>query len=197
MRKVSILVALFLIGILCLTGVQAQVGLRVAPPQVYVRDVTLGEKLEVATLVIVNLGGGTQTYAISIDWPTSYREGYNPFPKEGYDQGWVTFDKDRITLGPGESGEVKVFLEIPDEKKYHAQNWETWVNIEGYGAVAVAAAVRMLISTAGEPPSTLDRMIMFIQEEAITIASIGAIIVCIIAGVYVFSKKFEIKIRRK
>lgn len=196
MRKVSILVALFLIGILCLTSVQAQVGLRVAPPVITLSDVTLGESHQVATLMIVNLGEGTQTYAISIDRPTCYREGYDSLPREGYEQGWVTFDKDLITLGPGESGEVKVFLEIPDETKYHAQNWETWISVEGHGAVAVAVAVRLLISTAGEPPSTLDIMIIFLQEEAITIASIGAVIVCVVAGAYVFKKKFTI-VRKK
>jgi len=197
-KRAGIWVVLLLIAILCLISVaQAQVGLRVAPPVITLRDVTLGENHSVATLAIVNVGEGTQTYAISIDHPVTYREGYDPFPEEGYNQGWVTFDKTSITLGPNEPGEVTVFLEIPNEKQYHAQNWETWINVEGSGGVGVAVAIRLLISTAGEPPTIFDRMIMFIQDEAAMLALIGVIIACIIAGIYVFRKKFTLTIGKK
>ncbi len=197
-KRAGIWVVLFSIAILCLISVaQAQVGLRVAPPVITLRDVSLGENHQVATLAIVNVGEGTHTYAISIDHPVTYREGYDPLPDEGYNQGWVTFDKTSITLGPNEPGEVKVFLEIPNEKQYHAQNWETWINVEGSGGVGVAVAVRLLISTAGEPPTIFDRMIMFIQDEAAMLALIGIITACIIAGIYVFRKKFTLTIGKK
>ena len=193
--KRAIWIVSLLIGILCLTSiVYGQAGLRVSPAEFTATNIPLGQKVEVTSLLIMNTGVSAQDYAISTDVPLRYREGYDVFPN----QSWVTFDKTRITLGPGEQEKVKVFLEIPDEKKYHAQKWETWINVEGAGEmIGVAAAVRMKMETAGEPPTILERMVMFIQEEAITIASIGAVLSCITAGIYVFKKKFEIKIKRK
>ena len=192
--RVAIMVAI--LGILFFVmPVSGKTGISVGPAEFRVDNVTPGQRITAGTLSVTNTGDNECTYLVSVFEPLSFREGYSSLP----DYSWVSFDKTEITIPPGESGYVNVFLEVPDKKEYLNKDWEVWINVGGVkgGMITTEVFVRMLISTKAEPASFFSHIMDFVRDKARIIAVVGVIALCIGISAYVIKKKITITIRRK
>lgn len=110
------------------------VGLRLSPPTFLLNEFPIGREIDFEkdygqVLKITNGNPQTITYHLAAMLPSRVNTkatGFFDLP----DSAWVHFDRDTITLTPQQTGQVRMYLKIPDEDRYRNQKYLWVVNVE-------------------------------------------------------------------
>ncbi len=112
-------------------------GLSVYPGGLLIQKITLGETYDLyeksgVALQIENKDGNPHTYVIGALKPsqvgnTKWLQGYS----EISDPGWFWVESAEVTVEAQSKKQVRMFLKIPDEKKYYNQHWTVSLGISG------------------------------------------------------------------
>lgn len=152
-------------GILCgsviilptflLTLLSYALGLRVGPSELFLKNVPVGalydfQEEQGVLLKIYNDSEESQIYAISSLKPSEINnvpEGYTDIP----DANWLYFEINEIEVEANGIGEVKMYLEIPDDEEYYDQLWVVSIRVKslprmGQG-ISLACHPRIKIET--------------------------------------------------
>lgn len=129
---------------------RAQVGLRVHPPVMLIRDVAPGMEVVLPVPITVeNSGAGAVSFTISPIAPSSIgirtMRGYTDIPEPT----WCAPGERSLTLGPGESRSVPVSVFVPAEECCENRSWCAVVSVqtEGTGTLGAAAYPYIYIET--------------------------------------------------
>lgn len=106
-------------------NVKPSLGLSVMPATYLFSNLPIGERIELKVpLKIKNKSDKTQTYILS----THRAEELQRLPVEGYQQipnpDWLEFEENEMMLEPNQISSVKMFVEVPNEKRYYNQHWQ-------------------------------------------------------------------------
>lgn len=143
-------------------------GLGIEPGQILIQNVPPGTSYDIfenagIKLKVINDDTVTQTYSINSAKPSqistgTWLKGYLEIP----DPSWFYLEKNELTIGPNDTGYVKMYLKIPNEEKYYNQHWAVAIPIEGKPSkrqvqIALALYAEFLIETeskesVGEKP---------------------------------------------
>ena len=145
-------------------GTALAVGISIEPGQILIQNVPPDTSYDIfektgIKLKVINVDTVVHTYSISSTKPSevstgTWLKGYLEIP----DAGWFYFDKNELTIGPNDTGYVKMYLKIPAEEKYYNQHWAVAIPIEGSpgegGTVGIALALypHFLIETESKMP---------------------------------------------
>jgi hypothetical protein len=129
---------------------QAQVGLRVHPPVMLVRDVIPGEEaVTQAPITVENSGTRPIKCTVGSFAPSTIgmrtMRGYTDIPEPS----WCTPAGCTLVLDPGESRSFPVSIMVPDERCYENRSWcvAFSVQTEGAGTLGAAAYPYIYIET--------------------------------------------------
>lgn len=108
-------------------------GLSVSPASYKWCDVKIGTLVKCPVNIMVkNDAKEAKSFTLKIVTPsemdTEVTEGFEEMPVRS----WFSFDTKRVTIGPGEWKEVKMFINIPEEKQNFNQKWDFFVEIKEY-----------------------------------------------------------------
>jgi len=130
-------------------------GLRVGPSDVTLKNIPVGalydfEKENGILLKIYNDSDEIEAYAISSLKSSEINnvpEGYKDIPE----QNWLYFETDSVEIEPRGVKEVKMYLEIPYDKRHYGQFWVVSVRVKtipraGQG-ISLACHPRIRIET--------------------------------------------------
>lgn len=114
----------YLLVTLCLSRVVLAAEINVLPGRLLITDVPVGKLYEVSVpLTIVNHGKEEQSYSLS----TTKLSAIGAEPEIGYvelpDERWFNFATETITIKPSDLGQVKMYINIPNNEKYYNQHW--------------------------------------------------------------------------
>ena len=169
-RIVFILLSLLLLLVFS-QGIVLAAGITIEPGQILIQNVPPGTSYDIfektgIKLKVINQDTVVHTYAITIAKPSkvstgTWLKGYLEIP----DPSWFYLEKNELTIGPNDTGYVKMYLKIPNEEKYYNQHWVVAIPIEGKpgkGQVEIMLALypQFLIETeskvsVGEKPDGL------------------------------------------
>ena len=130
-------------------------GLSVSPASYEWNRVKLGTLVKCpANIMVKNGSDSVRSYTLRVVRP----EDIDIKPKEGFkslpSKRWLSFDRKRVAIGPGEWKEVKMFIEIPREKKNFNQKWNFFVEVKEYTTggemFALACYSRFYVFTESE-----------------------------------------------
>ncbi len=142
------------------------IGLSVAPGGLLIQHVKLGELYDLdevagTPLKISSRDQKPRTYRLSAHRPSEvgngkWLQGYLEIP----DPAWFWFDQETVTVAPGSSAYVKMYLRIPQDDRYSNQHWVVAVGVQGQAASGEALALAMYpryqIETVSHPdPETV------------------------------------------
>ncbi|MFH1095958.1 MAG: hypothetical protein V1749_00420 [Candidatus Desantisbacteria bacterium] len=110
--------------ILCLSRVALTAEIQVVPGKLLITDVPVGRQYEVSVpLTIINYGQDEQRYVLSTIKPSTMgadiETGYIEIP----DEHWFYFATETTTIKPGDFGQVRMYINIPNEEGYYNQHW--------------------------------------------------------------------------
>ena len=130
--KVLLILSFIFCGILAAEYTCAK-GLNVSPAGYDWHDAKVGILTKCpANIMVKNDSDSVRSYTLRVvrpeDIDIKLKEGFKSLPSKR----WLSFDKKRVTIGPGEWKEVKMFIEIPKEKKNFNQKWDFFVEVKEY-----------------------------------------------------------------
>ena len=116
-------------------GVAYGKGLSVSPASYRWDNVEVGKLTKCpASIMVKNNSDSVRSYTLRTVRP----EDINIKPKKGFkslpSKDWVSFGRKRITVGPGEWKQVKLFIEIPEKKGNYNKKWEFYLEVKEYPA---------------------------------------------------------------
>jgi len=127
------LLSLFVLG----WGIVLAAGLQIEPGQILLQNVPPSTSYDIfektgIKLKVINQDTVAHTYAITSAKPSkvstgTWLGGYLEIP----DPSWFYLEKNELTIGPNDTGYVKMYLKIPNEEKYYNQHWAVTIPIEG------------------------------------------------------------------
>ena len=78
-------------------------------------------------------------------------EGYSDIP----DPKWLRFERNEVILGPDETGEIKMYLDVPNHDGYYNQHWMIGIGVKGKPkegeAIALAVYPKYFVETESKP----------------------------------------------
>ena len=104
--------------------------IKVSPGAFCIQNVDVGKDLDLGMdLIISNISDQENAFSIKplsagkvrSDW----LKGYFQMP----DPAWLSFEQDKITVGPNAEGKVRMHINIPGEEKYLNQHWIVFVDV--------------------------------------------------------------------
>ena len=142
------LIAGLLVTIFPSLALAENVNFSVVPAEVHMGDLLPGDEAEFE-LTIHNKDDTAHNYTIATFPPLQdqTREGRAQLP----DADWIAFSRQRIQITADSQTSVTVVVAIPQEQRWAARDWETWlaVTAESTDMLAVKLYVRLLVSTGG------------------------------------------------
>jgi hypothetical protein len=124
------------------------VSFSVAPAEIRIHDLLPGESTQLE-LTIHNKDEVAHNFTFGIFPPPQKerREGRTEFP----DPSWISFSSPNIEITAGSQANVTVVVAIPQEQRWAASDWETWLAVTSESSDMLAAKlyVRLLVSTGG------------------------------------------------
>ena len=132
--KLLLIMGIVLCG-LALLGVAYGKGLSVSPSSYRWDNVEIGKVAECpACIMVKNDSDSVRSYTLRAvkpeDIDIKLKEGFKLVPSTN----WVSFERKRITVGPGEWKQVKLFIEIPEKRENYNKKWEFYLEIKEYPA---------------------------------------------------------------
>jgi len=126
-------------------------GLAVSPGILKGENIPLGERVSFSEIVIMNTTDTDHLYSISVQKPVTTKEGYEEIP----DPQWIKPAISEIEIPAQSRDSVQIWVRIPNNEANASKNYEGWVVVseKAGGAVAVAAAVRILLSSSEYNPA--------------------------------------------
>jgi hypothetical protein len=184
MQARSVLAVTIVLVIFLLTSVvYALEPFSVSPGEFTIENVPLGRiySLEkIKNLVIRNNDNINRVFILTVQTPSEdeVREGFRPIPSDT----WLKLSPSTIEVEAGNSGLVKMILDIPAQENLTNQRWEAWIQVERvpkheFGeTIAITLTVRMKIVTAEElpPPLPIKEIATILTAVAIVTISVGA-----------------------
>jgi len=148
-----LLLIFFVVGlIICCLPLQALAqGLAVSPGILKGENIPLGERVSFSEIVIRNTADTDHLYSISVQKPVTIKEGYEEIPNPE----WIKPAISEIEIPAQSTENVQIWVRIPNNEANASKNYEGWVVVseKAGGAVAVAAAVRILLSSSEYNPA--------------------------------------------
>lgn len=140
--------------------------IRVGPGSFTINGMPVGvDKNLGIELTIKHFGKVEEEYVIEVQKPSEAAEkwlkGYSEIP----DTSWFYLEKNEISVGPEETGRIKMFLKIPDDEKYYNQHWMVYLKIYNKRKEMFKAVI------------SPNYMIETISKEDIKVAPYGALAV--------------------
>ena len=164
------------VGIMLFAGtaeIAQSAGLAVSPGGLLIQEVHPGEVCNIyevsrTGLTIYNKDDKSRTYLLSTHKPSTvgskrWEKGYLEIPEPK----WCWFEERELTVEPNGTGFAKIYLKVPDEKKYYNQHWIVALGIIGKPetgeGVALGVYVRLQIETESKADieEKLDGIIAF------------------------------------
>lgn len=135
-------------------GMSHAASLKVSPARFIVHDVAPGVEYDVyqetgLRITIYNDDDTPRTWIVSTHRPSErgqWERGYTEIP----DAAWCWFDRNEITVQPGDKAFAHLFIKVPPGAKYNNQHWVVTLGIDGApgaAGLALAADVRVQIET--------------------------------------------------
>jgi hypothetical protein len=150
--KLAGLIAALLLIFLPSFTVAQDVNFSVAPAEVHIANLPLGEAAEFE-LTIHNKDDVAHVFTFTASEPQEEetREGRARLP----DDSWISFSSQEIEVAAGAEANVTVTVAIPQEQKWAGQDWETWLGVAGESSdlLGVKLYVRCLVSTVKGKPN--------------------------------------------
>ncbi len=147
------LLLFFVVGlIICCLPLQALAqGLAVSPGIVKGENIPLGDRVSFGEIVIRNTADTDHLYSISVQKAVTLKEGYEEIP----DPQWIKPAISEIKIPARSTASVQLWVRIPNNQANASKNYEGWVVVseKAGGAVAVAVAVRILLSSSEFNPA--------------------------------------------
>ena len=174
---ISLIALLFLMTVPPLEGA----GLRMSPGTFLLTEVPLGRTIDFdqdygIRLRIQNADSHqTITYSLTALIPShvdTRATGFFDLP----DSSWVRFDSTFVTLGPMKSGEVKMYLTIPDNDAYRNQKYLWVVSIDpvvssGKGMLSLSTMALYRVETESKPGvDVMTKEVPYITPSVSTLA---------------------------
>jgi len=147
----AFLVFQFVYLIFLITFVNAS-GLNVKPTLYYWKNVPLGKSIECPQSInIKNKSNAVISFKVKTYKPSNLgldiEDGYDEIPSKK----WISFEKKHLTSNPKQTIPLKVFVNIPNKKKYLNKKWEVIVSIQEHfrpsNMFSIVNDVKLLIST--------------------------------------------------
>jgi hypothetical protein len=146
--KLAALIAGFLVLFLPPLTLADNVNFSVVPAEVHIESLLPGEATEFE-LTIHNKDDIAHNFTFTTFPPPEeeMREGRTEFP----DPSWISFSYPKIEIAASSQADASVMVAIPQEQRWAARNWETWlaVTAESSDMLAARLYVRLLVSTGG------------------------------------------------
>jgi len=144
---------------------QPVLGLAVQPGGLLIQGIAPGETYDLKEragigLIIFNRDSREHTYLLSTHRPSEIGNrrlppGYSDLP----DASWFWFERSEVSVPGQSSTEVRMYLKIPDDERYHNQHWSVSVGVVGKAVpgdmLTLAAYPRYEIETAAAARSEL------------------------------------------
>ena len=118
-------------------GTALATGLGVEPGQILIQNVPPGTSYDIfektgIKLKVINQDTITHTYSVVSAKPSkvstgNWLKGYLEIP----DPTWFSLEKNELIIGSNDTAYVKMYLNVPNEKKYYNQHWAVAIPIEG------------------------------------------------------------------
>jgi hypothetical protein len=177
MRKIAPLIAVLALVTVFSGVASGQTALEVVPAEFRVDDVPIGQQVTLSVkLNITYHGSSPAEYEIRSILPLSLREGYENIP----DPSWMTFSPSELTLQPGTTENVTIYLSVPNNEEYLGKKWEVWIDVSpkptyvgGGASMGVELFSRVLISTSQTPPPPLWPILISVLLVLALVAGLG------------------------
>lgn len=122
-------------------------------------------------LTVHNRHDGPRTFSLATCKPWDLTEGCCELP----DSARVDFSPARLAIPAGGSDEVAVTVSIPRGEQWAHGDWETWLGITPAerGFLVVNCYVRLLVSTRGSPPTSVNYPLIIVLVLSIAVIVSG------------------------
>jgi len=130
-----------LLGILQVKGIYGK-GLQVSPSSYTWHNVVLGIEVKCPVNVLIkNESEYSKSYTLRVVNPSEINVDIPNGSKELPSKKWISFNTKRIAIGPGESKQVAMLINIPDEKKYLNETWCFFIEVKEYTSAGTVFAL--------------------------------------------------------
>ena len=153
MRLVKIFLVMVMVAGVLLHPATVLAGFGIQPGKVYIDNLYPGAQAEFL-ITIYNQNDYESTFVVRARTPdyTAEDEGYGIFPHLE----WITVTPERVIISAGDTGEVVITVDMPEDADYGGRKSEVWISFNEEGApgmVQIELASRLFISTRVEKPS--------------------------------------------
>ncbi len=130
--KSALILCLIMLGIVTGGDVLGK-GLSVSPSSYVWPDVVVGKEVRCpANIRIKNDSKDARSYTLRIvqssELNVEVAQGFKELPSRR----WISFERKRVTVNPGEWVEVGMFIDVPVEEKNFNQKWDFFVEVKEY-----------------------------------------------------------------
>ncbi len=124
--------SLILSGLFYTTEVYGK-GLEVSPSSYTWENVTIGAKVKCPiNILITNKSEYVASYTLRTVNPSELNvnlsDGFEELPSKE----WISFSVKRLAIGPGESKQVEIFINIPKQKKHFNKEMSFFIEVKEY-----------------------------------------------------------------
>ena len=140
-KKILLLFSIILTGFISIKGVYGK-GLQVSPSSYNWQNVVVGAEVKCpVNILIKNESKDTKSYTLRVVNPSEINLDIADGSKELPSKKWISFNMKRLAIGPGESKQVEMFIEIPKQKKYLNETWCFFIEVKEYTSAGTVFAL--------------------------------------------------------